>query len=170
MIVTCAQSAFLCNLMVRSACADVEIGSGSLDISVAYHGFPIYSQSQDLCDKTACPVKKGPVKVALEEPFPIITPPVRIRHCSTQQKARTPQVINHCSTALIAIVCRFHLTDVHNELIHPRWSLILQGPYTVRITAKGKGNDAPQLFCLDVDFNVVPQGSRAQQNIQPESS
>ncbi|EIE19635.1 hypothetical protein COCSUDRAFT_54568 [Coccomyxa subellipsoidea C-169] len=101
------------------ATADVEIGSGSLDISVAYHGFPIYSQSQDLCEKTACPVKKGPVIVALEEPFPIITPP---------------------------------------------------GPYTVRITAKGKGNDAPQLFCLDVDFNVVPQGSRAQQNIQPESS
>ncbi|CAL8471294.1 g10836 [Coccomyxa elongata] len=101
------------------ATADVEIAAGTLDISVAYHGFPIYSESKDLCDKTECPVKKGPVKVALEEPFPIITPP---------------------------------------------------GPYTVRITAKGKGNDAPQLFCLDVDFNVVPHGSATQQNIRPESS
>ena len=32
-----------------------------------------------------------------------------------------------------------------------------QGPYSVRITALGKGADAAQLFCLDVDFNVVPQ-------------
>lgn len=59
-------------------CVDVEISAGSLDISVAYHGFPIYSESKDLCEKTDCPVKKGPVKVALEEPFPIITPPVSL--------------------------------------------------------------------------------------------
>lgn len=71
-----------CRRSQPSPVADVEIGSGSLDISVAYHGFPIYSQSQDLCEQTDCPVKKGPVKVALEEPFPIITPPVGSCTCS----------------------------------------------------------------------------------------
>ncbi len=58
-------------------CPDVEIDAGTLLLSVAYHGFPIYSEQKDLCEKTSCPVKKGPVQVALEEPFPIITPPVR---------------------------------------------------------------------------------------------
>ena len=44
---------------------------------MSYRGFPIYTQSQDLCDVTQCPVEKGPLTVKLEEPFPIITPPVR---------------------------------------------------------------------------------------------
>ena len=33
----------------------------------------------------------------------------------------------------------------------------MQGPYSVRITALGKGTDAAQLFCLDVAFDVVAQ-------------
>ena len=45
---------------------------------MSYHGFPIYTQSQDLCDATRCPIKKGPLTVKLEEPFPVITPPVRL--------------------------------------------------------------------------------------------
>jgi hypothetical protein len=59
--------------------ADTGLESGTLDIGVSYHGFPIYTQSQDLCDVTQCPVEKGPLTVKLEEPFPIITPPVRER-------------------------------------------------------------------------------------------
>ena len=58
--------------------ADAGLDSGSLDIGVSYHGFPIYTQSQDLCDATRCPIKKGPLTVKLEEPFPVITPPVRL--------------------------------------------------------------------------------------------
>ena len=61
-----------------AACADAGLESGSLDIGVSYHGFPIYTQSQDLCDATRCPIKKGPLTVKLEEPFPVITPPVRL--------------------------------------------------------------------------------------------
>ena len=49
---------------------------GSLTIGVSYHGFPIYTQSMDLCQQTQCPVERGPVSVSLEEPFPVITPPV----------------------------------------------------------------------------------------------
>ena len=38
-----------------------------------------------------------------------------------------------------------------------------QGPYTVRLVASGKGGDKKQLFCLDVDFDVVPQGMQQAQ-------
>ena len=61
-----------------AARADAGLESGWLDIGVSYHGFPIYTQSQDLCDATRCPIKKGPLTVKLEEPFPVITPPVRL--------------------------------------------------------------------------------------------
>lgn len=44
---------------------------------MSYRGFPIYTETKDLCKQTECPVNKGPVKVDLEQPFPIITPPVR---------------------------------------------------------------------------------------------
>ncbi|KAK9827719.1 hypothetical protein WJX81_004847 [Elliptochloris bilobata] len=60
---------------VVEAVADTRLESGTLDIGVSYHGFPIYTQSQDLCDATSCPVKKGPLTLTLEESFPIITPP-----------------------------------------------------------------------------------------------
>ena len=53
-----------------------QVDSGDLGLSVSYRGFPIYTETKDLCKQTDCPVKKGPVKVDLEQPFPIITPPV----------------------------------------------------------------------------------------------
>ena len=56
----------------------MEVSAGSLSIGVSYHGFPIYTETKDLCQQTACPVKKGPVSVQLEEPFPVITPPVSL--------------------------------------------------------------------------------------------
>lgn len=43
--------------------------------------------------------------------------------------------------------------------------MLFQGPYTVRITATGEGDDGPKLFCLDVDFEVVPQGGSKQQEV-----
>ena len=33
--------------------------------------------------------------------------------------------------------------------------VLMQGPYTVRLIASGKGGAKKQLFCLDVDFDVV---------------
>ena len=59
-----------------SALAEEQVDAGDLSLSVAYRGFPIYTETKDLCEQTDCPVKKGPVKVDLEQPFPIITPPV----------------------------------------------------------------------------------------------
>ena len=36
--------------------------------------------------------------------------------------------------------------------------VLMQGPYTVRLIASGKGSAKKQLFCLDVDFDVVVGG------------
>ena len=36
--------------------------------------------------------------------------------------------------------------------------VFMQGPYTVRLIASGKGGAKKQLFCLDVDFDVVVGG------------
>ena len=66
-----------CELLSQtSVTAEDEVDSGDLGLSVSYRGFPIYTETKDLCKQTDCPVKKGPVKVDLEQPFPIITPPV----------------------------------------------------------------------------------------------
>ncbi|CAL5228260.1 g11363 [Coccomyxa viridis] len=89
------------------ATVEEQVDAGDLSLAVSYRGFPIYTEKKDLCEQTECPVKKGPVKVDLEQPFPIITPP---------------------------------------------------GPYTVRLIASGKGGAKKQLFCLDVDFDVVVGG------------
>lgn len=56
---------------------DVEISSGTLELGVTYRGVPIYSETKDLCETAACPVKKGPYAVHVSEYFPPITPPVR---------------------------------------------------------------------------------------------
>ena len=64
-------------------CAEEQVDAGDLSLAVSYRGFPIYTETKDLCDQTECPVKKGPVKVDLEQPFPIITPPVRLPVSST---------------------------------------------------------------------------------------
>lgn len=81
---------------------------------MAYHGFPIYSESKDLCDKTDCPVKKGPVTVALEEPFPIITPPVRILLTYTLYHSGAAK-----AAAKFALACT--CKSNHNTVPGPDW-------------------------------------------------
>ena len=41
-------------------------------------GFPIWSETKDLCERTQCPVKKGPVELAVQEYLPPLTPPVSL--------------------------------------------------------------------------------------------
>ncbi|KAK9806286.1 hypothetical protein WJX72_008559 [[Myrmecia] bisecta] len=57
------------------ATSDTAVASGTLDIGVTYRGLPVWSESDDLCDKTTCPITKGPVEIAWSVAFPIITPP-----------------------------------------------------------------------------------------------
>jgi hypothetical protein len=42
---------------------------------VHYAGMPIWTQLDNLCEKTDCPVAPGPTEVRYSQPFPIITPP-----------------------------------------------------------------------------------------------
>ncbi|GAX80841.1 hypothetical protein CEUSTIGMA_g8276.t1 [Chlamydomonas eustigma] len=51
------------------------IKSGTVDITISFAGVDIFSKSDDLCDKAACPILKGPTKVTLVELLPPIAPP-----------------------------------------------------------------------------------------------
>ena len=113
----------------------VDIAEGSLTIGVSYHGFPIYTETKDLCQQTECPVQKGPVTVSLEEPFPVITPPV----CLPGSKA-------HYSYQTL-------LVQVTNSAVYMQ----CRGPTVCGSQRWGRGTDAAQLFCLDVAFDVVAQ-------------
>ena len=58
-------------------CADIGVVAGTLNISVAYQGLPIYSEVRDLCDMTTCPIQKGDLLIAYDQYLPPIVPPVR---------------------------------------------------------------------------------------------
>ncbi|KAJ9525874.1 hypothetical protein QJQ45_009250 [Haematococcus lacustris] len=51
------------------------IPAGAVEIQVSFSGIQIYSESQDLCSKTACPVPPGPVTINIVEDLPPIAPP-----------------------------------------------------------------------------------------------
>jgi len=54
------------------------VAAGTLNISVAYQGLPIYSEVRDLCDMTTCPIQKGDLLIAYDQYLPPIVPPVSI--------------------------------------------------------------------------------------------
>ena len=92
-------------------------------------------------------MQKGPVSVQLEEPFPVITPPVRL--------------LVHI--ALFHVLAWFLLLAGCMPKAVEAIAVYVQGPYAVRITAAGKGTDLAQLFCLDVNFDVVPSAPSVEQ-------
>jgi hypothetical protein len=55
--------------------ADRNVTSGSLDISVQFQGMDIYQESKDLCSRTKCPIKVGPISIAYSQDLPPIAPP-----------------------------------------------------------------------------------------------
>ena len=71
------------------------MAAGTLNISVAYQGLPIYGEVRDLCDMTACPIHKGDLLIAYDQYLPPIVPPVS-----------TPLL-----TLVVASACRFVLFD-----------------------------------------------------------
>lgn len=58
-----------------SAESSVQLQDGMVNMLVTYGGLPIWTQNDELCDKTACPISKGQVDVVYKQLFPIITPP-----------------------------------------------------------------------------------------------
>lgn len=59
--------------------------SGSVDITISFMGIQIFSKSEDLCSKTACPIKPGDLEIVLVEDLPPIAPPVSITQLPTLQ-------------------------------------------------------------------------------------
>jgi hypothetical protein len=55
--------------------ADNDISAGKINMLVRLAGFPIYTEADDLCTKTECPVvAKTETQIIFEQSFPEITP------------------------------------------------------------------------------------------------
>lgn len=53
-----------------------EVTSGSLSMLVRLSGLPIYTQQDDLCAKTTCPIVAGSAaSIVYSQDFPVYTPP-----------------------------------------------------------------------------------------------
>ena len=61
-----------------SLVAEIDVAQGSVAIAVAFRGLPVYSETKDLCERTTCPVQKGPLNLSYDEYLPPIVPPVSI--------------------------------------------------------------------------------------------
>lgn len=53
----------------------IEVAEGSVAVAVAFRGLPVYSETKDLCERTSCPVGKGPLNLSYDEYLPPIVPP-----------------------------------------------------------------------------------------------
>ncbi|CAI5486882.1 unnamed protein product [Closterium sp. Naga37s-1] len=62
--------------VVLPAVTAARIQSGVVRVSVAYYGWPVYTSTVQLCDKTPCPVLPGPFTFSNEQPLPFLTPAV----------------------------------------------------------------------------------------------
>ncbi|KAF5937841.1 hypothetical protein HYC85_025347 [Camellia sinensis] len=59
-----------------SATAGEAISGGKLVIDVAYFGFHIYSETDELCGKTSCPISAGDFLISHSQDLPGFTPPI----------------------------------------------------------------------------------------------
>lgn len=55
--------------------AQAHVESGTLDISVAFSGVEIFTESRDLCTRTKCPITEGPLIIQYQQFLPPIVPP-----------------------------------------------------------------------------------------------
>jgi len=56
--------------------ADEDVEGGNIVMLVRMAGLPIYTQQDELCSKTTCPIKNGAeAKLVYEQDFPEFTPP-----------------------------------------------------------------------------------------------
>eukprot|EP00877_Chromochloris_zofingiensis_P009375 jgi/Chrzof1/4691/Cz14g23010.t1 len=52
-----------------------DVPSGSISIDVTFAGTQIYEEVDDLCSKTSCPIKTGPIDITYVQDLPPIAPP-----------------------------------------------------------------------------------------------
>lgn len=53
-----------------------DVPAGQIAIDVSFAGTPIYEEVDDLCSKTTCPIKTGPLDIKYIQDLPPIAPPV----------------------------------------------------------------------------------------------
>jgi hypothetical protein len=53
-----------------------DVPSGLISINVSFAGTQIYEEVDELCSKTTCPIKTGPLDITYEQDLPPIAPPV----------------------------------------------------------------------------------------------
>jgi hypothetical protein len=53
-----------------------DVPAGQISIDVSFAGTPIYEEVDDLCSKTTCPIKTGPLDIKYIQDLPPIAPPV----------------------------------------------------------------------------------------------
>lgn len=63
--------------VLLSRCPAVhDVAAGQIAIDVSFAGTPIYEEVDDLCSKTTCPIKTGPLDIKYIQDLPPIAPPV----------------------------------------------------------------------------------------------
>lgn len=93
--------------------ADRGMEGGTFDAEVyfvvGHFSMPVYSESKDLCDRTACPIEKGPVTFTYDKLLPSVTPAgkyrVEIAAYDEQHKLEMCLIVSfkiHSSDATIA--------------------------------------------------------------------
>lgn len=65
-----------CHLCPAPAPAVHDVPAGRISIDVSFAGTPIYEEVDDLCSKTSCPIKTGPLDIKYIQDLPPIAPPV----------------------------------------------------------------------------------------------
>lgn len=55
-----------------------DVPAGLISIEVSFAGTQIYEEVDDLCSKTSCPIKTGPLDIKYIQDLPPIAPPVSV--------------------------------------------------------------------------------------------
>ncbi|KAJ9527605.1 hypothetical protein QJQ45_025877 [Haematococcus lacustris] len=109
--------------------SSLAVPAGAVEIQVSFSGIQIYSESQDLCSKTACPVPPGPVTINIVEDLPPIAPPVSEAQDQLQGTAYTSPLSGDYGLRVIgtdAAGNELMCLDVDFELVLPSESTSLR--------------------------------------------
>ena len=137
---------------------DRDVASGSISMSVAFAGVPIFEGNDDLCAKTACPVAPGGIDIVYTQDLPPIAPPVRGRGGALRAlprcrllRARARGVGGQPLPLLPPPPPRCDPAPPPHRPPHPPPP---QGDYDVTLRTRDAGG--AELLCVTVHFSMVP--------------
>ena len=132
--------------------ADKTITKGKLVIDVKYWIFSVYSETDDICTKTACPAT-AEFELSHSQTLPSITPPVRF--CTFYVRLRFWSmmcIFSHCWASCIPWEMTIvHIHCLRSVLTHGRF-VLLQGSYTIQMKMLGENDE--ELSCISFGFSI----------------